>query len=490
MQLFLSYRRSDAQSAAARLAEALEQRFGAGSVFLDVDDLRLGEEWMRKIREHVEAADVVVAVIGGRWLDELDERGRLMRRDDGYEDVMRVEIETALRFGANVVPVLVDDAQMPQRDALPRAFRPLADRQARALGGASWDRDVDAFAEDLAQLPPPQRRLAPIETAPARPRPTSDTGRIVGHMARGSVVTVLGAGVNAADRSGPWQVGNGGLPDTSELARHLAREFSLDDEADDDDLARVAQELVLTEGRVDLCRTLRELLTTDPVALGPAHRLIAGLPGRLRSDEYGGYQLIVTNNYDTALEQALDEVNEPYDLVVFMAGGDNRGRFVHVPWEGRDAVPIAVPNEYVDLPIDENARLDRTIVVKVHGGLADLGPNATPSRDNFVITEDDYIGYLTRSPIETLIPLQILNKIRDSHFLFLGYHVREWSARVFLQRLWSEQRLEARSWATVESGGDVEKEIWEQFGIDVIDQPFADFLRGLDLELGTPATTA
>jgi hypothetical protein len=248
--------------------------------------------------------------------------------------------------------------------------------------------------------------------------------------------------------------------------------------------------MALTEGRVDLCRTLRELLGTEQVRLGAAHRFAARLPGLLRDLGHDGHQLLVTNNYDTALEQALDELHEPYDLVVFMAAGEHRGRFMHVPWfdpAGPGAVPIMVPNEYVDLPIDEDARLERTIVLKVHGGLADLGAQTNLVRDNFLITEDDYIGYLTQSPIESLVPLQILNKIRDSHFLFLGYPAREWHSRVILQRLWCEQRLQARSWATVTPPDDVEEEIWEQFGVDVIEQSLADFFGELEVELAPSA---
>ena len=121
MHLFLSYRRSDAQSAARQLAEALERRLGDDIVFFDVADIQLGEEWLEKIRDKVEAADVFLAVIGPHWLDVLDERSRRMRRDDRDEDVMRLEIETALRAGANVVPVLVDDAQMPAAAQAARA---------------------------------------------------------------------------------------------------------------------------------------------------------------------------------------------------------------------------------------------------------------------------------------------------------------------------------------------------------------------------------
>ena len=245
----------------------------------------------------------------------------------------------------------------------------------------------------------------------------------------------------------------------------------------------------LTEGRVDLYRTLRELLIKADGEPSSVHRFVARLPGRLRELGRERYQLVITTNYDTALERAFDAVHEPYDLVVFVATGEHRGRFVHVPWwdpDSRGARPITMPNEYVDLPIDEDGELERTVIVKLHGGAADLGPEGLVAlRDNFVITEDDYIGYLTQSPVESLIPLQILNKVRDSHFLFLGYRMRDWSLRVFLQRIWGEQPLEARSWAVVDPGLDVvERELWDHFGVNVVEEPLAEFLNELESELG------
>ena len=160
---------------------------------------------------------------------------------------------------------------------------------------------------------------------------------------------------------------------------------------------------------------------------------------------------------------------------------------MHVPWwdpEGRGARPITVPNEYVDLPIDEDGELERTVIVKLHGGPADLGPSGPRLRDNFVVTEGDFIGFLTQSPVESLIPLQILNKIRESHLLFLGYRMRDWSLRVFLQRVWGEQQLEARSWAVDPGLDDVERLLWELFGVNVVEEPLAGFLNRLEHELG------
>jgi SIR2-like protein/TIR domain-containing protein len=489
VRVFISYRRSDAPSASRQLAEALKLRFGAEQVFLDTRDVAAGAEWRSDAVRRVREADVVLAIIGPHWVATAEERAHRSKLDAASEDLVRLEVETAFAHGRIVIPVLVDDAEMPAREALPRPFRPLADVQAQMLRHASWDRDVEALAEALAHIAARFRRVRPPAEPPApQPSPTgrTDAERICFHLARGSVVAVLGSGANAVDRDGPWQHGAGSLPDTAELASHLARSFRVGSETND--LARISQHVSLTEGKVDLYRMLREVLVKAECDPGSVHRFVARLPGRLRDVGRERYQLVVSTNYDAALERAFDAVHEPYDLVVFVAAGDHRGRFVHVPWwdrEGRGPRPITMPNEYVDLPIDEEGTLERTVIVKLHGGSVDLGPGGPHLRDNFVITEDDYIGYLTQSPVASLIPLQILNKIRDSHFLFLGYRMRDWTLRVFLQRIWGEQQVEARSWALEDPGLDaVERELWDHFGVHVVEQTVAEFLNELECELG------
>jgi hypothetical protein len=488
LQVFISYRRSDAQAAARQLAEALKLRFGPENVFFDTRDIAAGIEWRSETIGRVRASDVLLAIVGSHWAAAVDARARRSLLDRADEDVVRLEIETAFAHGAIVIPVLVDDAEMPAREALPRPFRPLAEVQAQILRHASWDRDVETLADALARLAArPQPGDSPREppAIPPGPRGRSDAARVASYIAWGSVVTVLGSGANAVDRNAPWQRGAGSVPDTAELARHLARRFGVGSE--NDDLPRVSQYVSLTEGRVDLYRTLRELLVKSDGAPSSVHRFVARIPARLRELGRDCYQLVVTTNYDAALERAFDAAHEPYDLVVFVATGEHRGRFVHVPWwdpESPGARPITVPNEYVDLPMDEDGALERTVIVKLHGGAADVGPGQQQLRDNFVITEDDYIGYLTQSPVESLVPLQILNKIRDSHFLFLGYRVRDWSLRVFLRRVWGEQRLEARSWAVGPGLDVVERGLWDQFGVNVVEEPVAEFLDELEHELG------
>jgi hypothetical protein len=485
VQIFISYRRSDTQSASRHLAEALKVRFGSEHVFFDTRDIAAGVEWKSDTMRRVQESDVVLAIIGPHWAATAEDRARRSLLDRTDEDLVRLEIETAFTHGAIVIPVLVDDAEMPARDSLPRPFRPLVDVQAQTLHHVSWDRDVDALAEVLAHLPPPPGpRLESPPVSQRAPPVRTAAQRVASYIVERSVVTVVGCGANAVDRETPWQEGSESLPDDAELARHLAQRFHIASETDD--LARVSEHVSLTEGRVDLSRTLRDLLFKSKYEPSSVYRSVARLPGRVRELNRERYQLVVATTYDTSLERAFDAVHEPYDLVVFAATGEHSGRFVHIPWwdpDNRGARPITIPNEYVDLPIDEDGELERTVILKLHGGAADLGKGSQSLRDNFVITENDYIGYLTQSPVESLIPLQILNAIRDSHFLFLGYRVQDWSDRVFLQRIWGNHPLEARSWAVDPRLELVERELWDRLGVNVIDEPLTDFMNELEREL-------
>lgn len=509
LRIFISYRRSDTQSACRQLSSALKAHFRAGDVFFDTQDLEAGANWRNEIRTRVGGSDALIAVIGPHWLSIAGEQTRRGLLDPREEDVLRLEIETALAGGVRVVPVLVDDAQMPARERLPRPFKPLASLQAVSLRHASWDDDVEDLIGSLeaiaAQIANGRRQAVPLEPKPAearRPRaqasrleqrrPTTSVRaaaapgashyeEVAEYVADGSVVLLLGSSVNAVDTDEPWEHGSGSPPDADGIARYLARRFRLESEFTD--LAQVSQYVSLTRGKVDLYRTLRELLVKSDCTPGSVHRFLARLPRRLRQLDRERYHLIVTANYDGALEQAFDEVSEPYDLAVFIAEGEHKGRFLHIPWwdgGAQKATPISIPNEYVEFPIDEDGELERTVIVKVHGGAVADALGTYRLRDNYVITENDYIGYLSRSPVESLIPLQILNKMRESHFLFLGYGMRDWNLRVFLQRIWGEQRLGARSWAIQWDTDEVENEFWEEFGVDLYDTRLPDYVSELE----------
>jgi hypothetical protein len=219
------------------------------------------------------------------------------------------------------------------------------------------------------------------------------------------------------------------------------------------------------------------------------HRFLARLPRKLEAlGLENRYQLIVSTNFDWALEQAFDDEQEPYDLAVYMASGPDKGKFVHFPY-GDDPLPIVEPNRYGMFPMGDYGELERTVIVKIHGAV-DGNVSGYRWRENYVITEDHYIDYLSRSPIENLVPVQILEKLSDSHCLFLGYPVRDWNLRVFLNRIWRGEPLRAKSWAIEPSPDVLEQEFWVQFYVNLYAADLAHYVNQLDQRLmgRTPAS--
>jgi hypothetical protein len=140
-QIFISYRRDDAPSAAGRLYDRLLARFSQNQIFLDIDNIDLGIDFVKAIEESVAACDVLIAVIGRHWLVTSDQQGR--RRLDNPEDFVRVEIRSALKRGIHVIPVLVEGASMPQSGELPDDLTPLAQRNALNVSHDRFRADAD-----------------------------------------------------------------------------------------------------------------------------------------------------------------------------------------------------------------------------------------------------------------------------------------------------------------------------------------------------------
>ena len=255
--------------------------------------------------------------------------------------------------------------------------------------------------------------------------------------------------------------------DTALLGEQLATRFAYPD--DSHDLARVAQFVALTKGSGPLHDELRALLdaTAGPTAL---HRCFATLPRLLR--ERGlPHQLLVTTSYDLALEGALLEAGERFDVVAYIAAGRDRGRFCHRAPDGTTTV-IEVPNTYAT----ELSLAERTVVLKLHGGLE---PD-----DDVVVTEDDYIRYLAHGDVASAIPVALAAKLRRSHFLFLGYGMREWSLRLVLDRMWGGEVPSYRSWAVVPEAHPLERSFWRARDIDLLELPLPDYGAALARYLG------
>lgn len=146
----MSYRIADTAPIADRLAAELRRTFGADQVFFDRRTLEPGDKWDGRIETAVNAAAVVLVLIGKKWLTEQNEYG--VRRLDVPDDWVRREVEAALVKDGRVIPVLVDDAAPPPVKAFERlsGLAPLSSCQGTPLRTREWDRDFGVLVDLLA----------------------------------------------------------------------------------------------------------------------------------------------------------------------------------------------------------------------------------------------------------------------------------------------------------------------------------------------------
>lgn len=162
--VFISYRRDDAAGYARAIYEALTERFSPERVFMDVDAIEPGLPFDEVIRDAVGKCEVLLVLIGARWLAPRSEGGT---RLDDERDFVRIEIAAALARKIRVIPVLLDGAPMPKEAELPEPLRGLVWRNAIELSNTRFNADIDRLAEVLAKVLGEEARPAPVAGAPA-----------------------------------------------------------------------------------------------------------------------------------------------------------------------------------------------------------------------------------------------------------------------------------------------------------------------------------
>lgn len=135
--IFISYRRDDAAGYAGRLYDRLVGHFGPEQVFMDVEGIEPGLDFVEAIERAVGSCRVLIVIIGDEWTTVTDAAGR--RRLDDPHDFIRLETGTALRRKIRVVPVLVGGAVMPHADELPDELKSLTRRQAIDINHKQWE---------------------------------------------------------------------------------------------------------------------------------------------------------------------------------------------------------------------------------------------------------------------------------------------------------------------------------------------------------------
>ena len=211
VRVFINYRRRDTRHVAGRLRDRIDARFGDQSVFVDVESIEPGRDYVTAIDGAVSSCLVMLVLIGEEWLTP-DERG--VRRIDDPNDRLRLEIEAGLRHRTVVIPVLVDAATMPKSRELPESVVPLSRHQAVRLRHDSFGSDTEHLLDVIARIATePGAEVTATPTAPA-PQADTEQGDRRRSRGRGPVGRPRAAGAGAAAAAGVRQRGPG--PDLRE----------------------------------------------------------------------------------------------------------------------------------------------------------------------------------------------------------------------------------------------------------------------------------
>ena len=489
VRVFINYRHDDTQGEAQLLYDRLASRFGSENLFLDVRSLQPGMEWLEEIKSHSDSCHIFLSLIGPRWISIMRAREQAAIVHP-TEDYVRSEIQRALKpnSGIRVIPVLVGDKVPFTAEELPRSLRALAKLEVAYIRQRLFERDIELLVSRLEAIAREQPAIprspvtARVEERHPAPIPASTRGvalppdaahceDVLQQMVdEGNLVPFLGSRMTperASEVEGPPSLpdAEGACRGPGEAVRHKA-------------------------GTAGSARD-RPVRVRDQGSAGPLPSAEAAPHGRTvsRGRCTGSWRAFRGCSKSWVLRSGISSSSARTSTWRWSRHSTMSWSLMTSPCTWRAARtkassstsrpmasprPIDHPNSYTKLPIGLDYELERTVIVKIHGAV-DGNVGDYRWKENYVITEDHYIDYLSKSPIESLVPVQVLDKLKESHCLFLGYTVRDWNLRVFLKRIW-EGSLGAKSWAVEPDPDVLEKNLWAQSNVDLYAADLGDYV--------------
>jgi TIR domain len=157
--IFISYRRQDKAAYAGRIYDRLAAKYGEPNVFMDIDRIEPGQDFVDAINRSVAEAGVLLVLIGREWITMTDKSG--VSRLANPEDFVRLEILAGLELKTVIIPVLLAHAEMPSAKSLPEPLQPFARRNAIEISDSRFHSDVDRLIEAIEKIFDPQRATVP-----------------------------------------------------------------------------------------------------------------------------------------------------------------------------------------------------------------------------------------------------------------------------------------------------------------------------------------
>ncbi len=289
------------------------------------------------------------------------------------------------------------------------------------------------------------------------------------------VIPFLGAGASLGGRdprAQPWTPSaSASLPTGAELADFLAKPVKFPPDEAVQELTKVAKYYEMMAGRDVLDEELHGVFS-HPAPYGKIHAYLASNPTPL---------LIISTNYDNLIEDALADQGHKFDVVVHLTPATlkratDSERADSILWRPHGGEPRFVTD-------DELAEIDPTrrfVVYKMHGSVDEQ----LPKRDSYVITEDDYVDFLTRmvSQSANAIPSFVAKQMAQSNLLFLGYSLRDWNLRVLLNQIDRLTRRSITSWAVQYNPSQLEEKFWDKRGVAIFNLKVDEFVQAMQQE--------
>src|ERR1700738_1493310 len=148
-KIAISYRRTDSD-VTGRIFDRLVQRYGKDSVFRDIDNIPFGIDFRKVVQDALRGTDVLIAIVGPNWRGT-GKRGSARINDEN--DLVRIEVETALQRDIPVIPALVGGAMMPKPNDLPDSLRDFSFRNAANIdSGRNFDTDIERLMRSMDRL--------------------------------------------------------------------------------------------------------------------------------------------------------------------------------------------------------------------------------------------------------------------------------------------------------------------------------------------------
>lgn len=276
----------------------------------------------------------------------------------------------------------------------------------------------------------------------------------------GQVVPIIGPAISTCGRTAgvSWNPeAPEFLPSGVELSHFLAEDAGFPAKEESTHLSEVASYYEAFLTRATLRERLRQVLGEEAIArtsIPSPYRFLAELAKPM---------LIVSANYDAQIERAFRAAGKPYELVIYSAERKDLANAI-LWWPHGATEPEAVAPNALD--IDLNAT---SVIFKMHGSILP----ETDEWDSFVITETDYVEFLSRIASKSAIPSLFATYCRDRSLLFLGYSLRDWNFRTilrslnrfFAKRVAAYDEDEVPSWAIDEDFSELEIKFWQKRGV-------------------------